>query len=264
MNAFDPVRFDPPVELPPAEGRLATDIARRRWRRIECIEHDGQRLWIKRAWRTPRYVWRRNLRDRLAAKPWPGMRWLPRVEWGSEPLVREVRRLVCLRHAGFAVPEVVAASSYWMVLADCGESMRAVLKKLGERNRRWLLAGMAADLANLHAAGFWHGGAQVKNTTLHHGKRLRIDFDTGFDPGLSLTDLQARDVFFFLLSAVDWVPPQALADLVRVYLEQGGQDAVVGTARAEMLPLARKRAFRVLPGNDMRRVRGAAAVLEIC
>lgn len=262
MSAWDPVRFDPQVELPPADGRLATLVARLPRRRIQSIDYEGRKLWIKRAFPAPHLAWRKGIRDRLAARPWPGMRWLPLVEWGSGPLLREAHRLVCLRDAGIAVPEIAGASSHWIALVDSGESMRAVLRKLGARNRQWLLARAAADLAELHAAGFWHGGAQVKNTVLSNGRRVRIDFDDGFDATLTLADLQARDLFFFLLSGADWVPAQGLTGLTGEYRAAGGRDEVVALARRETAPLCDRRRYRLLPGGDISRVLAAATALR--
>lgn len=261
MNADDAARFEPQVELPPVDGRLATSVARLPRRRIQAIEYEGEKLWLKRALPAPAIEWRAALREWLSRRAWPGVRWLPRVEWGSAPLLREARRLVHLRAAGIEVPEVLGATSHWMVLVDAGKSMQSVLRMLGARNRAWLLSGAAADLAKLHAAGFWHGGAQVKNTTILDGRRVRIDFDDGFDDALTLADLQARDLFCFLHSCVDWVPADALVALVGAYLDAGGAQDTVSLARTEMSPLNGWPALRHLPSGGLRRLLGASAAL---
>jgi tRNA A-37 threonylcarbamoyl transferase component Bud32 len=253
--------FDPPCELPaPCPSVRAASTA---WlpHRIQRVELDGRALWLKRGARA-RLVGVANLaRDTLVRCAWPIVRWLPRLEHGPEALAREGRRLVALRAAGFAVPGVVAASNDWLLLEDCGESARAVLPRLDETAQTALLHGSTDDLVALHAAGFWHGGAQIKNTTLKHGRRHLIDFEDSFGDDITLPELHARDLFLLLVSCADRRTAQSLRRLVERYRAQGGSEEVVACAQDAVVPLQRRR-LKWLPSGDVRRALAACDALR--
>lgn len=180
----------------------------------------------------------------------------------SEPsavsLAREARRFVHLHAQGFPVPEVIAATDEWILLEDVGPSVRWAFGKadVGE------IAGHLFQLlASLHAAGYWHGGAQARNFTRDaNGRFAMIDMEVGLPAGTPLQTSQARDVFLLVQSLVEWVEPARLHVLLGGYVSQCGRGALDESA-ATVSWLTRG-GWKLIPGGDARRARAAAAVLN--
>jgi len=66
---------------------------------------------------------------------------------------------------------------------------------------QWVKA-LGRDLAEFHAQGHCHGGAQVRNVTLRNGLLWRIDFEENITGALSLPLAQAYDLYQLLSSFV--------------------------------------------------------------
>lgn len=148
---------------------------------------------------------------RLTAKrPLPGERlligWCCRRLAGQPPIQPalppgpdyELRRLQTLAAAGVRVPPVLAFDQELMVLAHCGKDGFATMKRLPRPERTAFLLQLTEELADFHAAGHWHGGAQIKNILVQDGQTWRIDFEESALEALPLPLAQAYDLLLFL------------------------------------------------------------------
>src|SRR5690606_35164898 len=149
-----------------------------------------------------------------------------------------------------------------LVLEHVGADLAGVLRHGDPGQREHWVRSLAIDLAQFHAAGHWHGGAQVRNITLRGGELWRIDFEENIGGALSLPLAQAYDLFQLvssllalrkladdnlpalgkLLLDVYFVPQPAPA--VRARLQRLAR--VVGGAAAVLRPAAGR-----LPGRDV-------------
>jgi adenine-specific DNA glycosylase len=94
-----------------------------------------------------------------------------------------------------------------------GEARAPRLNATPDAADRWRLIAEAGALLNrLHAAGHWHGGAQIRNFSYASGQPGLLDFEDHDLPGMTLAEKQARDLLLFLYSLVrydrDSVEPQ--------------------------------------------------------
>lgn len=180
------------------------------------------------------------------------------IEPGTVALAREARRFVHLRQQGFPVPEVIAATDEWILLGDVGPSVRW---EFGRADTGAIAGHLFELLASLHAAGYWHGGAQARNFTRDaDGRYAMIDMEVGLPADTPLQTLQARDLFLLLQSLVEWVEPTRLHALLDGYVSQCGPGARDESA-ATVAWLARGWC-KLIPGSDARRARAAAAILK--
>lgn len=163
-----------------------------------------------------------------------------------------------LRAQGFSVPQVLAVSDDWLLLEDVGTSVRGLLRT-GDADA---IADSIFDLlAELHAAGYWHGGAQARNFILREdGSYAMIDFEVGFAAGTPLGTLQARDLLLLVQSLVEHVGPPRLLQAINRYVARCGPQAV--TESAQHTAWLNSRWCRLVPGGDARRATAAAAVLR--
>lgn len=215
-----------------------------------------RQVWLKRQQPRSRVV---DFLQRLLTRRHPGWAtWLPQVESGVVALRREARRLVFLRTQGFVVPQVLAVGDDWLLLEDVGPSVRGLLRT---RDAGEIADGLFELLAELHAAGYWHGGAQARNFVLREdGSYAMIDFEVGFPAGTPLRTLQARDLFLLLQSLVEHVTQPRLLSALNRYAARCGPDAV--TECRQSTAWLNRRWCRLVPGGDARRARAAAAVLR--
>lgn len=120
---------------------------------------------------------------------------------GSQQLEHEARRILKLQQAGERVPDVIALGGDWLALSHVGPNFEHVLAGQEAAASLQTLHRLARDLGRFHAAGHWHGGAQLRNLTESDGEIYRIDFEEDFR-AMSLSLRQALDVLLFLSSSV--------------------------------------------------------------
>jgi len=170
--------------------------------RTLVFDHEGQRYVVKRLADKPRRLlqtlFMRWLVKRVTGSPLP-MRTLTLSE-AANSMAYEANRLKSLAAAGARVPHVVLATPELFVLTYCGTEVTALIRTWSQEVWRANLSRMASELGEFHAAGHWHGGAQIKNLTQHDGLTWRIDFEENFGEFLPLTATQTADLILFLNS----------------------------------------------------------------
>ncbi|WP_298722659.1 hypothetical protein [uncultured Ferrovibrio sp.] len=168
--------------------------------RVFSLTYGGRKLWIKRPG-VPRLrssVLMQTGIARVFALPIL----LPaRQLVGPAGLAQEASAIRMLSQAGFPVPEVVACTDQYLVLGDAGQALEPLLHATRDDDKRWrFIASAGTLLTRLHAAGHWHGGAQIRNFCWQDGQPGLLDLeDHGLDR-MTLADRQARDLLLFLYS----------------------------------------------------------------
>lgn len=170
--------------------------------RVFSAHYNGERLWVKTVAR-PRL--RSSLLMQRAIATVFGLPMLQpaRNRGGAQGLADEAAALRELAAAGFPVPPVIACTPDWLVLGDAGESLESMLNSLRDRapDDCWrLIAAAGLLLSRLHAAGLWHGGAQIRNFSWHGEAPGLLDFEDHQLPGMTLHERQARDLLLFVYS----------------------------------------------------------------
>lgn len=225
------------------------------------------------------FVWQeqRYVAKRLQAKP-PLFLEAPLLTWcarrlAGQPLrppalvadaAYERRRLQALAAAGQPVPPVLAWDETLMVLPHWGRDGFAVLKGLEQHQRLPFLRQRVEELARFHAAGHWHGGAQIKNLLLREdGSCWRIDFEEAALERLPLALAQAYDLVLFLnvlplAGPIDEAESRALLPALLAAYFASHPAAPVRQCLSRMLPWARRlralaRPFRRLSRKSVRR-----------
>lgn len=112
----------------------------------------------------------------------------------------EAKRLTELAAAGVRVPAVLLRSSDTLVLEYCGTAIADLLEGWEAITWRRMLPRLAHELGEFHAAGHWHGGAQIKNLVLRDDIVTRIDFEEHFGDVVPLPVAQACDLILFINS----------------------------------------------------------------
>lgn len=180
-----------------ARARLATHTSR-----ALVFEHDGRRYVVKKLAAKPRKLvqtlFMRWAVKRITGQPLP-MQTLALAE-AAGSMDFEARRLRTLAAAGVRVPRVALVTPEFFVLDYCGIVAAQLLEDWDAPTWRRELTRLARELGEFHAAGHWHGGAQIKNITLNDGQSWRIDFEENFGEFLPLTAAQAADLVLFLNS----------------------------------------------------------------
>lgn len=170
-------------------------------RRVYAIRHAGQRFMVKQA--APGRSLPRALGGallvRFLAGYWP--RLAPLRLGNEEQLHYEAERLRTMRAQGQAVPEVVVVSDDHLIMQDVGPPLTQVMRTLDPTGQAELVCRVAAELAEFHRRGHWHGGAQLRNHTQSDGRLYRIDFEEPLDRTLSLPARQAMDLMLLVHSA---------------------------------------------------------------
>ena len=155
-------------------------------------------------------------------------------------LAHEADRLRTLDQANWRVPHVWSYAPGELVLEYVGDDMPGVLRRADPQRQHALACEIALELAAFHAQGLWHGGAQVRNLTWHHGQIWRIDFEENIGSALSLPLAQAYDVYQCLSSLValrglpDAVAQALGTQLLETYLSAQHDEAV----RAALIRIA--------------------------
>ncbi len=230
---------------------------------VRAILWHGQRAWGKR--RVPLRMHERTLL-RLAPllRRWlaPDTPFVPAVYSPDLPI--EVQRLRALHKAGWHVPEVLAADRDVFVTADAGTTLGVLLPEQDnpDLRRQWLLEA-ARELAAFHAAGQWHGAAQLRNVVrAPDGKWGRIDFETELDRHLPLPLLQAFDASLLFTSIVRTRDRDMLPEIALAYRDQAPFAARDALRRGLPLVrcLARSRLLKWLAPKEAERLRALAAL----
>ncbi|MEA5446743.1 hypothetical protein VCB98_13025 [Gammaproteobacteria bacterium AB-CW1] len=249
-------------QLPAPDAALSTRVglacANSR-KRILFIEHQGEKLCIKRAQRNPgRRVtawFTRLLLQPLCHHP---------VKLSAviapdrqEGLHHEATRLMQYNRAGVATPKLKAVSDYWFAMSVPGILFGNALREGDQAEREALLRDAVIALADFHEADHWHGGAQIKNLLYGDGQIYRIDFEERLATAFDLPLIQVWDVFGFMMSVgrlrkyFDIPTRERLIEtLVREYLARGErkqlQDLLARFARRGLTLVERFRFTRYL------------------
>lgn len=168
--------------------------------RVFSLTYGGRKYWVKTAGQ-PRLRSSVLLQRCLAIIAGLPLLRPPRMPGGALGLATEAAAIRDLETAGFPVPAVVACSGQWLVLGDAGEALEPRLNATADAGARWAMIGHAgALLARLHAAGHWHGGAQIRNFSWSEDAPGLLDFEDHDLQDMPLADRQARDLLLFLYS----------------------------------------------------------------
>ncbi|WP_018873167.1 hypothetical protein [Thioalkalivibrio sp. ALJ16] len=206
-----------PALIRAAEARLAQDPGR-----ILGLEFDGRRYVLKRVRekaRSRRQQWAIRLLCRLFF-PFltaPGNA-PPRDGW------YEMERVRMLASAGQNVPRVVATLSDAVMYTHCGETVEQHLRARDPAARRQTLHAVTRNLAAFHRAGYWHGGAQLRNVLFDDGLYYRVDFEEDLEQVLSLELAQVYDLFQHLADATAWAQHEDQAEALGLELLQTYQE----------------------------------------
>lgn len=196
-------------------------------------------------------------------------RWLA-AELPFQPVLRnqslpvEAQRLMVLHAAGWRVPGVLVTDGDVFVMEDAGQPLESLLRAESDAEVRlaWLHEA-AADLAAFHAAGHWHGGAQLRNLVrTADGALARIDFETALDTHFPLPLLQAFDAALFFASLARTPDAAALSTVAYTYLQATPADARAALRRSFPLIrwLARSWLLNLLAPKEAERLRLLAAL----
>ena len=248
---------------------------------VRVIDVAGRRCVVKRRHNT---IWTRStfffryLRSSISAiaclftlREFPSVRVLLR-----NGLDDEAERLRQLRAAGCRVPAILHHEPGVLVLEYVGQDLPYLIRIGTPSERLHWMAAAAADLAQFHAAGFVHGGAQLRNLMWADGVLSRIDFEENIGAALSLPLGQAYDVYQMISSMAglrghefNRVNRQELCDaLLRAYLEANPDPAVRLQLRRMARALARVRRqlgwlLARAPGRDLQGVVHVADALAV-
>jgi len=136
----------------------------------------------------------------------------------------EAQRLRALRAVGRRVPQVLLQDRDYLVLSAVGTSLDRIVPQLTTAEKIALFEQVADDLADWHNHGHWHGGAQLRNVTLHQNTLYRIDFEERHGHVLSTAATRAYDMLLFFGDALARLDAaQAISQgerLMQRYLDQ--------------------------------------------
>ncbi|HWT54649.1 MAG TPA: hypothetical protein VN066_07560 [Rhodocyclaceae bacterium] len=222
------------AEVESLAAAAAAALAAKPNSRTLVIDHAGVRYVAKRLAERPRRLMQtlfmRWLVKQITGQPLP-LRTLALSE-SAGSMDYEAQRLEALAAAGARVPRIAYKTSDYLLLEHRGTVVASLLEKWSPDVWRTELPRMARELGEFHAAGLWHGGAQIKNVTLQDGSFTRIDFEENFGEFLPLPVTQATDLLLFLNSISLAGPideaesrrllPTLLAEYVRVHADHGG------------------------------------------
>jgi len=114
----------------------------------------------------------------------------------------EAQRLRALHADGRRVPKVLLQHEEYLVLSAVGTSLDRIIPQLLAREKIDLFEQVADDLADWHNHGHWHGGAQLRNVTLHQNELYRIDFEEPHGHVLSPATTRVYDMLLFFGDAL--------------------------------------------------------------
>lgn len=237
--------------------------------RVFSAHYKDERLWVKTVAR-PRLRSSVLMQKAIATAFGLPMLQPARNRGDAQGLADEATALRELTAAGFPVPPVIACTPDWLVLGDAGEALESKLNSLGDRapDDCWrLIAAAGLLLSRLHAAGQWHGGAQVRNFSWCNEQPGLLDFEDHQLPGMTLPERQARDLLLFIYSLTRYDRDAArphLPALTADLLGRASPDVLACIRRlrrrmAWLLALARWLAPHA--GRDVRQAAAADAAL---
>lgn len=258
--------------LPALEAGLAElirSLQRTAPNRVFSASYGGQRLWIKTVAR-PRLRSSVLMQQVIAVCSGLPMLQPAHNPGGAAGLAAEAAAMRELRAAGFPVPPVVGCTDDWLVLGDAGDALETQLNALRHSDpdacwRQIMAAG--ALLSRLHAAGLWHGGAQIRNFSWQDGAPGLLDFEDHDLPGMTLAERQARDLLLFLYSLARYdtaAGPPRLPVLAATMLGSARtevHDALRKLRRRMAWLLALARLIAPKAGRDVRQAVAADAAL---
>jgi tRNA A-37 threonylcarbamoyl transferase component Bud32 len=229
-------------------GATEAALAAKPQSRTLVIDHGGQRYVAKRLAERPRRLtqtlFMRWLVKQITGQPLP-LRTLALSEAASS-MDYEAQRLQALAAAGVCVPRIAHKSSGYLLLEHRGAVVASLLEKWPADTWRSELPRMARELGEFHAAGFWHGGAQIKNVTLQDGIYTRIDFEENFGEFLPLAVTQATDLLLFL-NSISLAGPvdetesrQLLPVLIAAYTQAHPDNAAIRDTLRRAMPWFRR------------------------
>lgn len=190
-------------------------------RRIQSIERDGQRLWVKTIKDSKKKIGHRV--QKLLAKLIP-LRML-RVtvnEGGLNALKSEISRLEVFRDNGIHVPHVLYHTDTQVIMTDAGIVLQDVLDgEKDNKKRHALLVRAAKLLAETHQKRLFHGRPYMKDF-IYDQKTKKLGFiDLEEDPlqVMNAEEAQARDVWVFLAGVSNYVAdgPEELLSYYEIY-----------------------------------------------
>lgn len=266
MSAAAP---DPGLAVDPALHDLIRSLRATALTRVFSLTYHGRKLWVKTAG-APRLRSSVLMQRAIAAAFALPMLRPARSRPGAMGLAAEAGAVRRLAGAGFSVPAVIACTGQWLVLSDAGDALEARLNAEKDADARWqMIAAAGRLLARLHAAGLWHGGAQIRNFSWHDNAPGLLDLEDNDLPGMTLPEKQARDLLLFLYSLMRYdrnVTPPRLPGLASELLAQATpevRDALRRLRRRMAWLLALARLIAPYAGRDVRQAVAADDALAI-
>ena len=182
--------------------------------------------------------------------------------------VYEAQRLAHLQAQGIAVPRVILQHDDYIVMEHAGSSVEALLSHTQHRNT--LLIPIMQSLVDLHEAGQWHGGAQIRNLILKDQHLVRIDFEEKTGDVLPLHLAQAYDLLLCFNSLTKYLAfdIELGEQLLSHYLQQRPQPALHQTLHRVLTLLLRLKTLshwlspKLRYRSDLQRTLFFTAVLE--
>lgn len=218
--------------------------------RTVLVEHNGQRYIAKRLAERPRRLtqtlFMRWLVKRITGQPLPLQTLSLSEAAGSMEYEAQRLRALGSAGAGAVVPAIVYRTTQYLLLEHRGEVVASLLENWTPDVWRYELPRMAQELGQFHAAGLWHGGAQIKNVTLQNGIFTRIDFEENFGEFLPLPVTHATDLLLFL-NSVSLAGPidetesrRLLPELLKAYFQAKPDHAEILDTLRRALPWFRR------------------------
>lgn len=237
--------------------------------RVFSLTYGGRKLWVKTTGQ-PRLRSSVLMQRAIAfAFALPILR-PARMQAGALGLAAEAAAIRKLQTAGFPVPPVLACTGQWLVLGDSGAALEDRLNAETDTDRRWQMIASAGELLmRLHAAGLWHGGAQIRNFSWIDDAPGLLDFEDHDLPGMTLAERQARDLLLFLYSLMRYdrglIPPRlpALATVMMSQATPAVRDTLRRLRRRMAWLLALARLIAPYAGRDVRQAVAADDALAV-
>jgi tRNA A-37 threonylcarbamoyl transferase component Bud32 len=258
-----------PSGLEPGLEALIRSLQQTAPDRVFSVSYNQRRLWVKTVAR-PRLKSSVLMQRTLALLSGLALLKPARNRGGAQGLADEAAALRGIAAAGFAVPPVVTCTPEWLVLGDAGEAMESRLNSLRDRapDDCWRLISAAGGmLCRLHAAGLWHGGAQIRNFSWRDDAPALLDFEDHDLPGMTLAEKQARDLLLFIYSLTRYdrnaAQPRlpALAASLMAQATPEVRDGIRRLRRRMAWLLALARLLAPHAGRDVRQAAAADAAL---
>ncbi len=165
---------------------------------IFSFEYKGKRYWLKKARAT-----KSNIFHKFFYKLFSFEVVLP-VERKTEfeALEYETNKISKLKLLGINTPEILYKNSEFFVLEDGGKMINSYIRKrdISKEKMYYFIDLILDELAKIHHANEFHGGAQARNFTYKDGRIYTIDLEDSFNESVDLKLLQFRDLLLLLLS----------------------------------------------------------------